>query len=44
MGKQNIALFERAMKMFTPFKPEGKPAEPAPGFLDKLMLCFNMWQ
>src|SRR6266404_9567874 len=31
MGKQNLALFERAMTMFTPFKPDGKPAEPAPG-------------
>jgi polyhydroxyalkanoate synthesis repressor PhaR len=26
MGKQNIALFERAMKMFTPFKGEENPA------------------
>ena len=31
MGKQNLALFQRAMTMFTPFKPEDKPAEPAPG-------------
>src|SRR6266436_3931747 len=31
MGKQNLALFERAMTMFTPFKPDGKSAEPAPG-------------
>ena len=31
MGKQNLALFQRAMTMFTPFKPEGKPPEPAPG-------------
>jgi polyhydroxyalkanoate synthesis repressor PhaR len=28
MGKQNVALFEKAMKMFSPFGPEG--AEPAP--------------
>ncbi len=26
MGKQNIALFERTMKMFTPFKTEENPA------------------
>ena len=31
MGKQNLALFQRAMTMFTPFKPEDKPAPPAPG-------------
>jgi len=31
MGKQNLALFQRAMTMFTPFKPEDKPAEPPPG-------------
>ena len=31
MGKQNLALFQRAMTMFTPFKPEDKPPEPAPG-------------
>ena len=31
MGKQNLALFERAMKMFSPFKPADKPAEPAAG-------------
>jgi polyhydroxyalkanoate synthesis repressor PhaR len=31
MGKQNLALFERAMTMFTPFKPDAKPAEPAAG-------------
>jgi polyhydroxyalkanoate synthesis repressor PhaR len=32
MGKQNVALFERAMKMFTPFGPEGTAgkAEEAP--------------
>ena len=29
MGKQNLALFQRAMTMFSPFKPESKPAEPA---------------
>lgn len=23
MGKQNVAMFERAMKMFTPFSPDG---------------------
>jgi polyhydroxyalkanoate synthesis repressor PhaR len=31
MGKQNLALFERAMTMFTPFKPEAKVAEAAAG-------------
>ncbi|WP_114394306.1 polyhydroxyalkanoate synthesis repressor PhaR [Oleisolibacter albus] len=38
MGKQNIAMFERAMRMFSPFagsegglvKPEGTPATAAP--------------
>ena len=25
MGKQNIALFERTMKMFSPFGPGGDP-------------------
>ncbi len=27
MGKQNVALFESAMKMFTPFYPEGEDAK-----------------
>jgi len=31
MGKQNLALFERAMTMFTPFKPEAKPSDAAAG-------------
>lgn len=31
MGKQNMAMFERAMQMFTPFTPAGdQPAENAP--------------
>ena len=32
MGKQNIALFERALKMLSPYQAGGKPApaEPAP--------------
>lgn len=35
MSKQNVAMLERAMKMLTPFVPEGggkdeKPGEPAP--------------
>jgi len=31
MGKQNLAMFERAMRMFTPFGAEGGPGEhPAP--------------
>lgn len=39
MSKQNVAMLERAMKMLTPFVPEGggkdeKPGEPAPS--DKL--------
>ena len=31
MSKQNLALFERAMTMFTPFKPEAKATESAAG-------------
>lgn len=34
MGKQNMAIFENAMKIFTPFYPAGAPngkAEPTPG-------------
>jgi len=35
MGKQNLAIFERAMQMFTPFSATGgkdeKPAEPTEG-------------
>jgi polyhydroxyalkanoate synthesis regulator protein len=32
MGKQNMALFERALKMLSPYGPDDKPgaAEPAP--------------
>ena len=30
MGKQNLALFERAMTMFTPFKPDAKTAAEPP--------------
>ncbi len=29
MGKQNMALFENAMKMFAPFYPPGQPPSPA---------------
>ncbi|HYH19651.1 MAG TPA: polyhydroxyalkanoate synthesis repressor PhaR, partial [Azospirillum sp.] len=29
MGKQNLAMFERAMRMFTPFGAEGGPGEHA---------------
>ncbi len=28
MGKQNLAMFERAMRMFTPFGPQGEPGKP----------------
>ena len=28
MTRQNLAMFERAMQMFTPFAPGAKPAEP----------------
>ena len=32
VGKQNLAMFERAMRMFTPFAPtDGKTADPAQG-------------
>jgi polyhydroxyalkanoate synthesis repressor PhaR len=31
MGKQNLALFENAMKMFNPFAAQSKPAENANG-------------
>jgi polyhydroxyalkanoate synthesis repressor PhaR len=31
MGKQNLAMFERAMRMFTPFGPQGEPGKSAPG-------------
>ena len=27
MGKQNLAMFERAMRMFTPFGPQGEPGK-----------------
>src|SRR5579875_2313782 len=30
MGKQNIALFERALRMLSPYTREERPAEPAP--------------
>jgi polyhydroxyalkanoate synthesis regulator protein len=30
MGKQNIALFERALKMLAPYGREQNPAEPEP--------------
>jgi len=32
MSKQNLAIFERAMRMFTPFQDaEGRPGAPGPG-------------
>jgi polyhydroxyalkanoate synthesis repressor PhaR len=31
MGKQNLAMFERAMRMFTPFGPQGEPGKGVPG-------------
>jgi polyhydroxyalkanoate synthesis repressor PhaR len=30
LARQNLALFERAMKMFTPFAPGGRPHSPEP--------------
>jgi polyhydroxyalkanoate synthesis repressor PhaR len=27
LGKQNLAMFERAMRMFTPFGPQGEPGK-----------------
>jgi polyhydroxyalkanoate synthesis repressor PhaR len=39
MGKQNMALFENAMKMFNPFSPKRPPATgpaPAPGKSDDI--------
>lgn len=35
VGKQNLAMFERAMKMFTPFAPGGAPGAPAAAPADK---------
>ena len=31
MGKQNLAMFERAMRMFTPFGPQGEQGGKGPG-------------
>ena len=50
MGKQNMVLFERAMKMFAPFQPEGgaapgaEGAKPAEGDLDTLKERLNALQ
>ena len=30
MARQNLALFERTMKMFSPFAPPARPGEPGP--------------
>jgi polyhydroxyalkanoate synthesis regulator protein len=52
MGKQNMALFERAMKMFAPFAADGgggagaegtKPGE-SPGDIDTLKERLNALQ
>ncbi len=50
MSKQNMALFERAMKMFAPFSPEGggaagaEGAKPGEGDLDTLKERLNALQ
>jgi len=35
MGKQNMALFERALKMMSPYNQQPKPAEPPPAAPEK---------